>query len=202
MKRNSYQRVALVTAFIALLGLIATGLAAANRGRLITFSSKGAASAKTKNKPSLIGRTDQTTRSISLNVARVSIDANNRLVVSMDASGDLPGEITFMIDRNADNTIRGGDWALVVARAEYTGPTDEEGDQPGMVLVRRGTLWGSIASGTLVMDDDGKVVSLTGLQLTLASGSMEFDGANGSGSAQATDLQDTQTSSGSLVVTF
>ncbi|HWP52723.1 MAG TPA: hypothetical protein VN476_01250, partial [Pyrinomonadaceae bacterium] len=122
MKRNPYQRLTLVIALTALVGLIASGFAAANKRGLITLNRTSVARAVPGNKPSLGDRTDQTTRSVSLSVARVSIDANNRLVVSMDASGDLPGEMTFMIDRNADNTIRGGDWALVVALALFHTP--------------------------------------------------------------------------------
>ena len=71
-----------------------------------------------------------------------------------------------------------------------------------MKLVRRGTLWGSVNGGSIGLDNDGKPASISGLQLTLGSGSMEFDGVTGSGSAQATDLQDAKASNGNLVLTF
>src|SRR4051812_47880722 len=81
-------------------------------------------------------------RSVTLTISRVSGDANGRLVVSMDAAGDLPGALTLIIDRASNNTIRGGHWALVVAHAQYSGELEEDGDAPNMTLVNQGTLWG------------------------------------------------------------
>ncbi len=128
-------------------------------------------------------------REVILSISRVSLDGNGRLVVSMDAAGDLPGAMTFIIDRNANNTIRGGQWALVVAHAEYSGELEEDGDAPNMTLVNQGTLWGSIIGGVVLVDAGGDVVGLDGVQLNLESGSLEFGGVTGSGAAQATDLQ-------------
>jgi hypothetical protein len=186
---------------IAIVGLLASAFALARKQSLWSNASIPKASAQpirnSSNPP------DPTIHTVTLKVARVSTDANHRLVVSMDAGGDLPGELTLMIDRNPDNTIRGGDWALVVAHAEYSGVAgDGDGDQPGMILVRRGTVWGSISAGNVVVNSDANVITLTGLQLNLTNGSLEFDGATGSGSAQATELQDTQLAQGSLVLTF
>jgi hypothetical protein len=204
MKKHHYKRLAFAIALTAIAGLLWSAFALTRKKNRLSSSTAEVGYAAARSKGTSPAKPDQTgtTRSVTLSVARVSVDANNRLVVSMEACGDLLGELTLMIDRNSDNTIRGGDWALVVGHAEYSGTPDADGDQPGVKLVRRGTLWGSISGGTVLLNSDGGVASLDGLQLTLGSGSLEFDGATGSGSAQATDLQDTQTSRGSLILTF
>jgi hypothetical protein len=46
---------------------------------------------------------------------RVTRDANGRVVISMEARGDLRRLITFELDPTGDGSTYAGKWALVVA---------------------------------------------------------------------------------------
>src|SRR5207253_3636843 len=99
-----------------------------------------------------------------LSRARVSYVETNRLVITMDAVGDLPGALTLMIDRDGSGrAIIGGDWALVVAEIpppdnhldndnDHGGPSD----QP----IQKGTLSGSLSAGSISFSAEGKLASV------------------------------------------
>ncbi|MEO8680504.1 MAG: hypothetical protein ABI665_15740 [Vicinamibacterales bacterium] len=127
---------------------------------------------------------------------RVDVMAAGKVVVSLDMSGDLPGILTLNLQQQPDGSVT-GDWALVVAYADARDPAT--GDEPSheetvghphkdfLTLVRRGTLGGSITSGSLAFAADGSLADLTAA-LAIDVGSVEFDGASGTGSATLADL--------------
>lgn len=128
--------------------------------------------------------------------ARIDPLEDGKIVVNLDVKGDLPGLLTLNLQQNADGTVT-GDWALVVAYADPTDPaTGEEPDhaetdgQPHkdfLRLVRRGTLGGSIRSASLLLNGEGGLADLTAA-LDVEKGSVEFEGALGSGTATLADL--------------
>jgi hypothetical protein len=142
---------------------------------------------------------------VSLSGATVSADELDRLIVVMDAKGDLPGALTLRLERDASgSTVTGGEWALVVAYTEEIQLSPGEGDgDAGESLVQKGTLKGTISGGLLTLNADGSLASVNSLQLTVSGGSMSYDAvADGSGSAHEENLQDAPASSGSLALSF
>ena len=66
-----------------------------------------------------------------------------------------------------------------------------------------GTLSGPITGGTLTLNADGRVSSLTFLQLGVSLGSLTFDGVrDGSGTLALSGLEDAAASTGSAAFTF
>jgi hypothetical protein len=147
-----------------------------------------------------------TAHNVDLSTAQVSTGDNGRLVVSMDAKGDLPGSFTLTLDRSPDGkTITGGYWALVVSHTKLIPMAPGEGDGDGYneVLEQIGTLSGNISGGTITTDAAGNIASLDSVNLVINQGSVAYDGTTeGSGSAQAASLQDTANSAGSLSLNF
>ena len=142
-----------------------------------------------------------------LSRARVSYVENNRLVITMDAVGDLPGALTLMIDRDGSGrTVIGGDWALVVA--EIPPPDNHQGngndhggpsDQP----IQKGTLSGTISGGSISFSADGKLASIDALQLNLNLGSQTFKNvSSGDGTVQVVNVENYPLSSGGISLSF
>ena len=152
---------------------------------------------------------------ITLSEAEVSQVAGDRAIITMRAVGALPGALTLMIDRNAaDNTIVGGEWALVISYIRDTGvPHTDDGDhhpageegvlQSSEELVREGTLKGTIIGGSVTLDSNGAVSSFSSVQLSVNSGTLKFaDISSGTGLVHGIDLQSHGTSSGTLALNF
>ncbi|HEY7789969.1 MAG TPA: hypothetical protein VIC33_05625 [Vicinamibacterales bacterium] len=143
----------------------------------------------------------------TLSHARVSLAAGNHVVITMQATGDLPGLLTLTLDEDpATGSFTKGSWALAVSYAEYlpitgTAPSDDPDAQP-LEYVNKGTLGGTLTGVTLQIDSNGQLVGLSGVQLSIVSGSLQFDGATGTGATQATGLADFDHTSGSLSLTF
>src|SRR5215469_10936078 len=88
-----------------------------------------------------------TTYSINLALAEQSHDDQGRTVITMLASGDLPGVLTLTLSTTADGTVSGGEWALVVS---YTAPLNPKKPNAGsgQKLVQRGVLNGTLTGGS------------------------------------------------------
>ena len=151
------------------------------------------------------------TRNVSLSRAEISQATDGDVIVAMRAVGDLPGALTLKINQNrTDNTIAGGEWALVVSYIEHAAHGDhdheegEAGDGHGSeVLIRKGTLKGTISGGSLTLNSDGSVASVDSVQLNINGGTIEFDKvSSGHGIAHGTGLQDSRNSSGTLSLNF
>lgn len=160
---------------------------------------------------SFLAQTNQTavTHSVSLSGFQVSHIADNRIVVTMRAEGDLPGSLTLVLDREgAGGNIVSGEWALVVSyiqdvAAGQIHAENEDGEHGGEILVRKGTLKGTISGGTVTLNADGTVTSVDSVWLNINGGSLAYDGVTGgNGIVNGIDLQDFSTSSGTLSLNF
>jgi hypothetical protein len=154
---------------------------------------------------SALTQSPSTTYNINLSKATVSATDDNRIIVVMDAKGDLPGALTLRLERDAAGSIvTGGEWALVVAYTEEIQLSPGEGDgDPGEGLVQKGTLKGTISGGQVTLNPDGSIASINSLQLVVNGGSMSYDAVNdGSGSVHEENLQDADNASGGLTLSF
>ena len=128
-----------------------------------------------------------------LSQGRVSVVESGEYVVSLDASGAHSGMVTLRFRANADGTIASGWFGAVLAHAEtlnedgtvgHEEHVEESGDSEPhadrMRLVNRGTVSGSITGGQIGRSPSG-ALTLTGLQLAVETGTLEFDGAAGWG---------------------
>lgn len=141
----------------------------------------------------------------TLGGARVSSVPDGRIVVSMDVSGDFKGLVSIWVERGGSgSTITGGDWSLVHAysQAVEAGPGESPGNSEGEAFVNKGTLGGNITGGSITFNADGSVASLSGLQLNLTSGSLDYQGVTGDGTAQVSNVSDQPNSSGTITLNF
>lgn len=136
---------------------------------------------------------------VTLTAARVSTLADGRIVISMNAAGDLRGLMTLTLDPNGAGSYTGR-WALVVGFLQDLNPDGTVATAPPEIhedptqhaqhreyarIVRRGTLTGDVSQATLRVADDGRLAGVQFAQLTVASGSMTFAGASGYGTMAA-----------------
>ena len=136
---------------------------------------------------------------------RVDVVDGNKIVVSLDLAGELPGTVTFNFERAADGTLS-GTWAAQIAYADPTDPaTGEEpshehsiephdhgtGDAPHkdfLRLVHRGAMSGAIESAQLSFDNSGVVAAMT-VAFSVEQGTLEFaDAAGATGTASLTQF--------------
>lgn len=136
---------------------------------------------------------------------RVDVVDANKIVVSLDLAGGLPGTVTFNFERAADGTLA-GTWAAQIAYADPTDPaTGEEpshdhsaephehvaGDAPHkdfLRLVHRGAMSGVIQSAELSFDGSGVVTAMM-VAFSVEQGTLEFtDAAGSTGTASLTQF--------------
>jgi len=145
---------------------------------------------------------------MKLSTPAVTVDENGRTIVTMMASGDLPGAFTLALNTNPDGTVSGGEWALIVSHTvviQDPGPVEPGGDPDGQreFLVQKGVLKGTVDSGTVHWNQDGSVTSITGVSLSVTGGTQEYEPATGgSGSANGYFLTDRDNADGTLALTF
>ena len=136
-----------------------------------------------------------------LSAGRVDVLANGELVVTLTASGELKGLITFKLRRTADGAVN-GDWAFTLAHVDNADPAtgiepEHEDEHEGgdhehphrdyVTMVHRGSLAGTISNAQLSFDSAGGLSTMSA-SLTIARGSSEFEGATGSGQATLSAL--------------
>lgn len=151
---------------------------------------------------------DRQSHSVSLNKAVVSKVSDSNIVVTMEASGDMRGSLSLILNRDAsNNSITGGDWALVASHIEDVDAHEESLNESephgGELLINNGTLRGSITGGSITLNDEGAVTSLGAIQMSVVSGSLTYSEVSaGDGLANGLGLNDVQTSSGTLTLNF
>ena len=162
---------------------------------------------------------EKQTYNLMLSHAGVSQDATTgETVVTMPVRGDLPGVLTLGVTRDNAGTITGGQWSLVVSYTATTLPSgevvveapdaDEEHEEAGAhqgsdALVQKGVIKGSIQAGTIALNADGSVRSLTDVVLSVTGGTLQYAGATaGSGLLSGSNLSDRSTSSGAVSLIF
>lgn len=144
---------------------------------------------------------------INLSTAQISLGENGKVIVAMDATGDLRGSFTLTIERGSGGmTVVGGYWAMIESYTDLTplGHPDADGDGEAVneTLIQKGTLSGNISNGTVTLDASGNVTAVD-VMLVVENGSVDYaDIHQGGGTAQASNLQDTSTSAGSLTLNF
>lgn len=141
----------------------------------------------------------------TLSHPRVSELGDGVRVVTFLASGDLAGLLTLRL-ASADEWSIGGEWSLV-ARYAVDRAAHAEGDEDGnheehLVMLDRGTLGGSVDSGRPHWASDGGLEAIEALQLSVVSGSLEFEGSRGAGSADAGGLGSWEAGAGTLRLVF
>jgi len=146
---------------------------------------------------------------VALSGPRVSVLDAARTVVTFEAAGDIRGMLTLnLVGGSAGTAPLTGEWSLV---SRYVDDMVGGGDRPApagddpehdeyIEFVERGTVGGTVAGGILGFDTNGRLESLESLRLRVAGGYLEFQGATGSGSASASNLQDVSNGSGTLVL--
>jgi hypothetical protein len=143
----------------------------------------------------------------ALTHATVSNPTPTQTVITMQATGDLWGLLTITANHASGSmVVTSASWALAVDYAQYLpmtsdAPSDDPDAQP-MVLINEGTLGGTVTGATLVTGAGGQITGLSGAQLFIVSGSLQFNGVAGGGSLQATGFADFATSSGTLSLNF
>ena len=154
------------------------------------------------------------TRNLVLKADQISRGEDGRLVIAASVSGDLRGALTLTITgTSSTGEITSGEWVLVntfiedvfgEGHSEDDGHDEEfPGHHAGEHLIQRGSLSGSIKGGTLTLGSDGRVSSLTFVQLGIALGSLTFESVtDGAGTLALSGLDDVATSSGNAAFTF
>ena len=139
--------------------------------------------------------------------------ADGTVVVTSVAAGDLAGVLTVQLKPNGAGTFD-GEWAFTIAHTDTTDPEtgvepelhahhgeaehthdaggaehahDDSHHRDFMRLIHRGALSGTIGGATAIVDGQGQLLDVQA-PLTIDQGSLEFDGASGSGQATLTAL--------------
>jgi len=156
-----------------------------------------------------------TTRQMTLTNAQVSETAPGRVIVTMEAKGDLRGLVTLTMNTSGHD-ITGGEWAFVVRYVEYLdhhGQPIAEGQEEQVHsesephaerprFIDKGTLAGTVRGGAISRGADGAIVGVDSVLLSIESGSLTFEGTVGDGSSAASGLHNVSAASGSLALTF
>lgn len=136
----------------------------------------------------------------ALGSPRVDLLDDGRVVVSMDAAGDLPGVISFSLQPDGAGGYT-GTWAFMVAAADNSDPAtgveppahaedaphaDGEPHRDFLRLVHRGDLSGTVSHASFSYNDAGAVAF--DATLAIARGGLEFAGVTGSGSVSLASL--------------
>jgi hypothetical protein len=84
------------------------------------------------------------------------------IAINLTAAGDLPGMVRLAVQR-ADTNVTGGTLLITVLPANADASSTE-----------RGTLTGSVTSGTLALNSNGTVASASNVQVAINRGTGEF----------------------------
>jgi len=140
----------------------------------------------------------------TLNRPRLSKLDNGRVVVAMESSGDIRGDMTLILDTDPAGTVTGGTWALVSSYVEDVSHEHSDAEHAeGGKFINDGTLNGNILSGSVLFSADGSVNSVNGIQLEVKGGSLTFSSVSqGDGLVSGSNLSDQAAATGSLVLNF
>lgn len=114
------------------------------------------------------------------------------IALNLTAAGDLPGMNKISLVHSATN-VTGGAWTMTVLPANADASSSE-----------RGSLTGTVTSGTLTLNENGTLASASAVQVSIQSGAGEFAGVT-SGAATisiSTSAENPSQLSGTLVLNF
>ncbi|HEU4796385.1 MAG TPA: hypothetical protein VFT02_12185 [Pyrinomonadaceae bacterium] len=86
------------------------------------------------------------------------------IALNLTAAGDLPGMSKLTLVR-AEGNVTGGTWSMTVLPANADSSSNE-----------RGTLTGTVSSGTVTLNENGTLASASAVQVTIQSGTGEYAG--------------------------
>lgn len=89
------------------------------------------------------------------------------IALNLNATGDLPGMLNLTLRHEAGN-INGGTWTLTVLPANADATSSESG-----------RLTGTFSGGTITLDANGIATAASSLQLTVQSGTGQFEAVSG-----------------------
>jgi hypothetical protein len=126
---------------------------------------------------------------------RGSTTDEGRVVLTLEAAGDLRGLITVTLSRGADDTLS-GTWAMTVAYVQdltadgsialdvpHMEPHEDHAEhREYMKFMRDGSLQGTISGAALRFDERGRPCGLDRAELLVSAGSVKYAGARGNGS--------------------
>ena len=98
----------------------------------------------------------------SLNGSQTAAESG-KIVLNLDASGDLPGMIKLHVERDGQNVV-GGTWRMTVLPQSANASSSE-----------RGQLVGTITGGSLTLNAEGTVASVSSITVVFQGGTGEFD---------------------------
>lgn len=84
------------------------------------------------------------------------------IALNLTAAGDLPGMNKLTLVRSEAN-VTGGTWSMTVLPANADAASSE-----------RGTITGTVSSGTITLNENGTLASASTVQITIQSGTGEF----------------------------
>jgi hypothetical protein len=114
------------------------------------------------------------------------------IAVNLTATGDLPGMTKVTLVRS-DANVTGGHWIITVLPPNADASSSE-----------RGTLSGTVSSGTLTLNSNGTLASASAVQIAVQSGTGEFASVT-SGTATMNisgNAENPSQLNGSLVLSF
>jgi hypothetical protein len=128
----------------------------------------------------------------SLQGSQTAAPEADGIALNLTASGDLPGMSKVKMQRSGQN-VSGGSFRLTVLPQNANASSSE-----------RGELVGTISGGTLTLTTEGTLSSVTGVQITIQSGTGEFASVtSGSGTISVTASSENPSQlSGTLVLNF
>ena len=99
----------------------------------------------------------------TLNGSQTAAPEAEGIALNLTAGGDLPGMSKVNLHRNGEN-VTGGNLRLIVLPQNADATSNE-----------RGHLIGTISGGTLTLNAEGTLASASGVQVTIQSGTGEFE---------------------------
>jgi hypothetical protein len=114
------------------------------------------------------------------------------IALSLSASGDLPGMAKVILQRDGSN-VTGGTLRMTVLPQNADASSSE-----------RGTLVATLSGGTLTLTETGTIVSASGVQVAIQSGTGEFASVtSGTGTlAVSANSENPSQLSGTLILNF
>jgi outer membrane lipoprotein SlyB len=128
----------------------------------------------------------------SLSGSQTAAPEANGIALNLTASGDLPGMNKLTLQRDGQN-VTGGTFRMSVLPQNADASSSE-----------RGVLVGTVSGGTLTLTAEGTLASVSGVQVTIQSGTGEFASVtSGSGTISVSANSENPTQlSGTLVLNF
>jgi hypothetical protein len=117
---------------------------------------------------------------------------SGKIMLNLSASGDLPGITKVSLERDGENVV-GGTWRMTVLPQNANASSSE-----------RGQLVGTITGGSLTLNAEGTVASVTSVTVVFQGGTGEFDNVTTGNATMnvSASAENPSQLSGSIVLNF